>query len=48
MATFQKVPKLIDFDMEANSAVRIVKRGESDVAAGTVFDDFDDWQDNRL
>ena len=47
VATFQKIPTLIDSELE-KSAQRIIERGESDVAQGTVFDDFDDWQDNQL
>ena len=47
-ATFQKVPKLIDDELNTKGASRVAERGESDVAAGTVFDDFDDWQDNKL
>ena len=47
VATFQKIPTLIDSELH-KSAQRITERGESDVAAGTVFDDFDEWQDSRL
>lgn len=48
VATFQKIPNLIDSELKKKSAHRIVERGESDVAMGTVFDDFDKWQDNQL
>ena len=47
-ATFQKVPKMIDDQLNTKGASRLAERGQSDVAAGTVFDDFDDWQDNKL
>ena len=48
VTTFQRIPTLIDSELDRKSAERIVERGHSDVAAGTVFDDFDDWQDNHL
>jgi cytochrome P450 / NADPH-cytochrome P450 reductase len=48
VATFQSVPKLIDDQLAAKGALRIVERGICDVAAGTVFDDFDNWQDTLL
>ncbi len=47
VTTFQKIPMFIDSEL-GKSAQRIVARGESDVAAGTVFDDFDEWQDDQL
>ncbi|RMZ87908.1 hypothetical protein DV736_g4861, partial [Chaetothyriales sp. CBS 134916] len=46
--TFQKIPKLVDSQLAALGASRICPRGESDVAEGTIFDDFDQWQDNVL
>lgn len=48
VATYQRVPKLVDSELLARGAARIADRGESDVAAGTVFDDFDRWQDSTL
>jgi cytochrome P450/NADPH-cytochrome P450 reductase len=48
VATFQKVPKLIDSELAARGASRITSRGESDVGGGNVFDDFDTWQDDKL
>lgn len=46
--TYQRVPKLVDSELLARGASKITSRGESDVAAGTVFDDFDRWQDDNL
>lgn len=48
VATYQKVPKLVEAEMLARGASRIAGRGESDVAQGRVFDDFDAWQDGQL
>jgi cytochrome P450/NADPH-cytochrome P450 reductase len=48
VATYQKVPKLVESEMLARGARRITERGESDVAQGRVFDDFDAWQDEQL
>lgn len=48
VATFQKVPKLIDSELAKKGASRITSRGESDVGGGNVFDDFDTWQDENL
>lgn len=48
VATFQRIPTLVDSELDKKSARRIVDRGQCDVAAGTIFDDFDDWQDNQL
>lgn len=48
VATYQKVPKLIENELLARGGIRIAERGESDVAQGRVFDDFDTWQDGRL
>ena len=46
VATYQKVPKLVDAELAEKGATRIAGPGESDVALGNVFDDFDQWQDN--
>ncbi|KAK6378889.1 hypothetical protein LTS17_006592 [Exophiala oligosperma] len=48
VTTYQKVPKLIDTELSRRGAQRIASRGESDVALGTIFDDFDVWQDENL
>jgi cytochrome P450/NADPH-cytochrome P450 reductase len=47
-STFQKVPKLLDSILTEKGATPIVQRGETDVALGKIFDDFDEWQDNLL
>ncbi|KIW27725.1 uncharacterized protein PV07_07435 [Cladophialophora immunda] len=48
VTTFQKIPKLIDSELAAKGAKQLVGRGQSDVAEGKVFDDFDAWQDEKL
>jgi len=48
VTTFQKIPKYIDSTLAEKGARAITSRGESDVALGTVFDDFDEWQDQHL
>lgn len=48
VATFQKVPKLVESEFAAKGATAITERGLSDVAGGNVFDDFDTWQDEKL
>lgn len=48
MSTFQKIPKYIDSTLAEKGARAITSRGETDVALGTVFDDFDEWQDQHL
>ncbi|KIX00596.1 uncharacterized protein Z518_09661 [Rhinocladiella mackenziei CBS 650.93] len=48
VTTFQRIPKLIDSGLVAKGASQITTRGESDVAGGKVFDDFDAWQDEKL
>ena len=48
VATFQRVPKLIDSTLAEKGASRLSDRGESDVAMGTVLDDFDEWLDGIL
>ena len=47
-STFQKIPKLLDSLLTEKGATAIVQRGETDVALGKIFDDFDEWQDNLL
>ena len=47
-STFQKIPKLLDSTLTEKGAIPIVQRGETDVALGKIFDDFDEWQDNLL
>ena len=48
VATYQKIPKLIDSELARKGAKQIAERGQSDVAQGQVFDDFDSWQDQKL
>lgn len=46
--TYQKVPKLVELELKARGAIAMTPRGESDVAQGTILDDFDRWQDEKL
>ena len=48
VSTFHKVPKLVETILTEKGATPIVKCGETDVAQGTIFDDFDDWVDNSF
>ena len=48
VATYQRIPILIDKTLSNHGAKQIVARGETDVAKGNIFDDFDEWQDNLL
>lgn len=48
VATFHKIPKLIDATLAEKGGDRITALGGSDVALGTVFDDFDSWLDESL
>lgn len=48
VSTYQKIPKLIDSTLAEKGGKAIAPRGETDVALGTVFDDFDEWQDKHL
>ena len=48
VSTYQRVPKLLDSILTEKGATAIVQRGETDVALGKIFDDFDEWQDNLL
>ncbi|BCS27757.1 uncharacterized protein APUU_60805A [Aspergillus puulaauensis] len=47
-STYQKVPKWLDDILVQRGATRLTHRGESDVALGTVLDDFDCWTDSSL
>ena len=47
-STFHKIPKLIDQTLAEKGGERLVSMGGSDVAQGTVFDDFDSWQDGTF
>ena len=48
VSTFHRIPKLIDTTLAAKGGDRITAMGGSDVALGTVFDDFDSWLDGSL
>jgi cytochrome P450/NADPH-cytochrome P450 reductase len=48
VSTFQKIPKLVDSILTEKGAKAIVQRGETDVALGKIYDDFDDWQDSQF
>jgi cytochrome P450/NADPH-cytochrome P450 reductase len=48
VSTYHKIPKLIDATLAEKGGDRITAIGESDVAMGTVFDDFDSWLDDSL
>lgn len=47
-STYQKIPKLVESILTEKGATSLSMRGESDVALGKIFDDFDEWQDNML
>lgn len=42
--TFHRIPKLVDDKLEKYGGNRIVSMGSSDLSAGTVLDDFEQWQ----
>ncbi|KAA8565429.1 hypothetical protein EYC84_009289 [Monilinia fructicola] len=48
VSTFHRIPKLLDTEFENNGATRIGETGLGDVAAGDIFEAFDEWQDNCL
>lgn len=48
MSTFHRIPKLLDTEFENNGATRIGDTGLGDVAAGDIFEAFDEWQDSCL
>lgn len=43
--TYQKIPTLLDDQLSGKGAKAIVRRGGTNVAGGTIFDDFDAWSD---
>jgi len=45
VATYQKIPTFFEKELEGKGAHIILSRGETNVAAGTIFDDFDTWSD---
>ncbi|KAH8107855.1 bifunctional P-450/NADPH-P450 reductase, partial [Cristinia sonorae] len=46
VATYQRIPKLIDEILADKGATRIVARGEGDAGASDFFDSFDAWETN--
>ncbi|KAB8293717.1 hypothetical protein EYC80_009202 [Monilinia laxa] len=49
VSTFhRRIPKLLDAEFENNGASRIGETGLGDVAAGDIFEAFDEWQDSCL
>ena len=47
-STFHRIPKLIDQTLADKGARRIAACGLTDVAEGTIFDDFDQWKDQHF
>ncbi|KAK5072164.1 hypothetical protein LTR64_004057 [Lithohypha guttulata] len=45
MQTYQKIPTLYDDQLSSKGAQPIIPRGHTNVATGTIFDDFDAWSD---
>jgi len=45
VATYQRIPTLFEKELQSKGAEIILPRGETNVAAGTIFDDFDGWSD---
>lgn len=45
VATYQKIPTLYETELAKKGAKILLPRGETNVAAGTIFDDFDAWTD---
>lgn len=48
VSTNQKVPIALDEALTGHGATRLADRGDSDVALGAVFHDFDFWLDQKL
>lgn len=45
VSTYQKIPTLFEKELSQKGARMILPRGETNVAAGVIFDDFDAWAD---
>jgi cytochrome P450/NADPH-cytochrome P450 reductase len=43
--TYQRIPRMIDEQMEARGAKRILERGEGDASGAEFFDSFDAWEE---
>ena len=46
--TYQKIPTLVDEALQKKGGKRLVDREETDVQADQIFNNFDDWQENKL
>ena len=46
VATFQKVPTLIDDTLAERGAKRLLERGVGDAGASDFFESFDKWESN--
>ena len=46
VATYQRIPKLIDQAFAARGATRLVEHGEGDAGGSGFFDSFDEWESN--
>lgn len=46
VATYQRIPKLIDRVFEERGATRLVAHGEGDAGGSDFFDSFDTWETN--
>ena len=44
VATYQRIPKLIDQALEERGAKRIFQRGEGDAGNSDFFESFDKWE----
>lgn len=42
-STYQKIPTVYDEELSKKGAKMLLPRGETNVASGTIFDDFDAW-----
>lgn len=45
VSTYQKIPTFFDKKLTEKGAKALLPKGETNVAAGTIFDDFDAWTD---
>lgn len=45
VSTYQKIPNFFDKQLAVKGAKAFLAKGETNVAAGTIFDDFDGWTD---
>lgn len=45
ISTYQKIPTLYDTELAEKGAKALIPKGETNVAEGVIFDDFDAWTD---